>query len=142
MSIAARQAVCDALNFSDDTQRSDLMTPALTSTELIAFLQELLGMRGGVWRHKLTVTAVRSDHPTPDGPNGHEGGNAIDFVETEVGNAPVHLIGDVQACPDARGIGLGGYYQDFAEDFGGYSASTKLFEDNSSSHIHVQTAGY
>jgi hypothetical protein len=145
MSAETRQWVCDQLVFTDDTQKADLLNadPATgTQTNLIAFLQELLTARGGVWQGgKLEVTAVRTDHPTPDGPNGHEGGNAVDFAPV-TDDADLHLIQDVQACVDARGIGLGGYYQQFADACGGYSEQSKLFPDNVSPHIHVQVVGY
>ena len=141
MSQQTRQWVCAQLKFTDDTQQADLMDESRTTTTLIAFLQELLTTRDGVWCNKLEVTAVRTDHPTDDGPDGHSGGNAIDFAPL-VDDADMHLIQDIQACPDARGIGLGGYYQQFAAACGGYGPDSKLFPDNVTNHIHVQVVGY
>lgn len=151
MSSQMRQYVCDNLLFSRDSDRADLMDDGGagaeldthgTSSQLISFLEELLGQRGGVWKRRLLVTAVRSDHPSPDGPNGHAGGNAIDFSEPGVDDAIVHLVQDVQRCPAALGIGLGGPFQAAAAACGGYDEGSKLFEDNSTDHIHVQVKGY
>jgi hypothetical protein len=141
VSIETRTWVCNRLTFTDDTQKSDLMNPDLTTTELIAFLQELLTARFGVWIGKLEVTAVRSDHPSIDGPDGHNGGNAIDLAQI-VDEADRHLIEDIQACEGAKGIGLGGPYQAYSVACGGYNAGSKLFEDNGTDHLHVQVVGY
>jgi hypothetical protein len=144
MSTQARQSVCDAFGQITDGQRADLMNedPATgTSTALIAFLQELFTQRDGVWVGKLVCTAVRSDHPTYDGPDGHSGGNAIDYGQIN-DDADEHLIEDTQDCPGALGVGLGGPYQAYADACGGYNAQSKLFEDNSTDHIHVQVCGY
>jgi hypothetical protein len=144
MSQQTRQAVCDAFAQINDSQKTDLMNedPATgTSTALIAFLQQLFAARDGVWIGRLVCTSVRTDHPTPDGPNGHQGGNAIDFGQVN-DVADLHLIADVQSCSGALGIGLGGPYQAYAEACGGYGPGSKLFEDNSSDHIHVQVVGY
>jgi hypothetical protein len=141
VSIATRQWVVDNLAFSRDSQHLDLLDPNLTTTALIAFLVELLHARDGAWQNGgVLVTSVRSDHPTADGPDGHQGGNAIDFVDAL--GAPEHLLIDVQACDAARGIGCGGRYQEFAPALGGYSPESKLFEDNNEDHIHVQVVGY
>jgi hypothetical protein len=139
MSAQARQEVCDWFRSITDGQRADLMDDTLTTTELIEFLQELFLARDGVWKGLIDCLAVRSDHPTYDGPNGHSGGNAIDIWN---GDARQHLIEDTQACLDARGIGLGGLFQAYADACGGYSESSKLFEDNFSDHLHVQVVGY
>lgn len=141
MSIETRTWVCSQLAYTDNTQQSDLMNPNLTTTELIAFLVELLYARGGAWQNKnILVTAVRTDHPTQDGPDGHSGGNAIDFADNN--GAPGHLLADVQSCEQAKGIGCGGEYQQYAAALGGYSAQSKLFEDNSTNHVHVQVLNY
>lgn len=141
MSLDTRTWVCDNVAFTAASQRSDLMDPALTTTGLIAFLVELLHARSGVWQNKgVVVTAVRSDHPTPDGPNGHQGGNAIDFGDSN--GASGHLAHDVQACDGALGIGLGGEYKAYAVELGGYGPASKLFEDNNTNHIHVQVVSY
>lgn len=144
MSQAARQFVCDSFGSITNGQRADLMNedPATgTSTALIAFLQQLFTVRYGIWAGRLVCTAVRTDHLTPDGPNGHEGGNAIDFGQVS-DVADLHLLADVQSCSGALGIGLGGPYQGYAEACGGYNAKSKLFEDNSTDHLHVQVVGY
>jgi hypothetical protein len=144
MSTQARQAVCDAFGQIDDVQTADLMNedPTTgTSTALIAFLQQLFAARDGVWVDKLVCTAVRTDHPTYDGPDGHSGGNAIDYAQI-TDDADQHLIEDTQSCPGALGIGLGGPYQDYADACGGYNATSKLFEDNNTNHLHVQVVGY
>jgi hypothetical protein len=144
MSSQARQEVVNNFGQITQGQIDDLMNedPATgTSTNLIAFLQELFNQRGGIWVDKLICTAVRSDHPTYDGPDGHSGGNAIDYAQIE-DDADEHLIEDTQACDGAKGIGLGGPYQAYADACGGYNAGSKLFEDNSTDHVHVQVVGY
>jgi len=144
MSKEAREQACDAFGHINGGQRSDLMNEdpeTGTSTELIAFLQELFSQRDGIWRSKLVCTSVRADHPTYDGPNGHSGGNAIDFKQLG-DDAAQHLVQDVQACATAKGIGLGGPLQAFAERCGGYSPKSKLFQDNKTNHVHVQVVGY
>lgn len=135
-----RNWVADGLVFSAESQVSDIKDASLTTDGLILFLEELLTMRDGVWQHTVDVTAVRSDHPTYDGPDGHSGGNAIDFVSTVF--APEHLIADIQKCQMAKGIGLGGAYQMYANELGGYNEQSKLFQDNDETHIHVQVVGY
>ena len=139
MSAQTRQAVVSYFRTISDSQRSDLLDPDLTTTTLIAFLQELFDIRNGVWRGQIDCLSVRSDHPTYDGPNGHSGGNAIDYWN---GDARQHLIEDAQACVDARGIGLGGPFQQYAAACGGYSPQSKLFQDNDSDHLHTQVQGY
>ena len=144
MSAEAREFACDAFGQITAGQRADLMNedPATgTQTALIAFLGELFTERDGIWVGKLVCTSVRSDHPTPDGPNGHQGGNAIDYAEIYP-SAGLHLVADTQSCPAALGIGLGGDYQAYAEACGGYSPVSKLFQDNDQTHIHVQCVGY
>jgi len=139
MSIEARQAVCDSFRTISDGQRADLMDPSLTTTELILFLQQLFAARDGVWKGLIDCLSVRSDHPTYDGPNGHSGGNAIDYWN---GDAREHLIQDAQSCDQAKGIGLGGPFQQYADACGGYNEASKLFEDNPSDHLHTQVVGY
>src|ERR1700692_417494 len=139
MSIETRASICDWLAFSADSRRADLMDPNLTTTDLIEFLVQLRVYRPQP--QSVLVTSVHSDHPTIDGPDGHNpGGTAIDFVDNL--GAPEHLLADVQKCPNGRGIGAGGSYQQYAAALGGYSPESKLFEDNNSDHIHVQVVGY
>lgn len=143
MSIEVREWVCTQLSFQRDSQQTDLLNPSLTTTELIAFLQELLLIRNGIWQnHALIVTAVRSDHLSYDGPNGHAGGNAIDFSQNGPDDAKEHLVRDCQACDGAKGIGLGGPFQEVADACGGYNPQSKLFQDNDTDHIHVQVVDY
>ena len=144
MSQETRALVCGYFAQIDDSQKTDLMNedPATgTSTALIEFLTQLFAARDGIWVGRLVCTSVRTDHETPDGPNGHEGGNAIDFGQVN-DVADLHLIADVQSCPGALGIGLGGPYQAYAEACGGYGPATKLFKDNQTDHIHVQCVAY
>ncbi len=131
-----REAISAELVFTDDTQKSDLLDESLTSTELIEFLQQLLSIRDGVWKgKKLEVLSVRTDHPTEDGPDGHQGGNAIDFAPI-LDDADVHLMQDLNNCPRAMGVGLGGFYQKYL------GLLTHGFTDNSEPHIHVQVLNY
>jgi hypothetical protein len=145
MSQQERQAICDAFGQIDESQRADLMNEdpeTGTTTELIQFLQQLFAQRDGVWVGKLVCTAVRSDHPTYDGPDGHSGGNAIDFSQIGEDDAAEHLLQDTQSCAQAKGIGVGGPFQSVAGTCGGYCEESKLFEDNNTDHIHVQVVGY
>lgn len=146
MSDATREFVCQSFGQITDEQRGDLMNadPATgTSTELIEFLQELFTCRAGVWIGKLKCSSVRRDHPTPDGPNGHQGGNGVDFTQiADPDDAVVHLVQDVQSCTAAKGIGLGGPFQKAADYCGGYNSTSRLFQDNNTDHIHVQVVGY
>lgn len=136
-----RQWIAYQLAYTDATQKSDLLNPAQTTDDLLNFLWDLLHVRAGVWQRKaLLITAVRADHPTQDGPDGHAGGNAVDFADNN--GAPGHLLADVQACSSAKGIGVGGEYRSYADALCGYSASSRLFEDNATDHIHVQVVGY
>jgi hypothetical protein len=83
VSIETRQAVVNntLLSFQDDSQKTDLLDPSLTQTELIAALQHLLEQG---W--PIQVTAVRSDHhddtaldATPPYVGTHAHGWAIDM---------------------------------------------------------------
>jgi len=120
--------------------RSDLLDSTITTDKLISSLSEILSIRNGVWRGNIYITAVRTDHPTYDGPNGHSGGNAYDcYILID---AKKHFIEDQQSCLDARGVGLGGVYQEYADQCGGYNETSKLFQDNESDHVHIQVVGY
>lgn len=152
MTLAVREAVCNAFGQITAGQRADLMDDANggtelathgTSTTLIEFLSQLFAIDDGKWEGKLVCTAVRSDHPTPDGPNGHEGGNAIDYSQiANPDNAPEHLVADTQSCENARGVELNGPFKVAAQACGGYSAASKLFEGDDTDHLHVQVVGY
>jgi hypothetical protein len=146
MSVAAREAVCNAFGQITAGQRADLMNDdpnTGTSTDLIAFLQKLFAIRNGVWVGKLVCEAVRSDHPTYDGPDGHSGGNAIDYSQiANPDDAAEHLVADTQSIEEAKGIGCAGPFKAVAAQLGGYNAQSKLFEDNDTDHLHVQVVGY
>ncbi len=136
MSILTRKAICADLSFTNCTQERDLMDKSLTSPELVEFLSQLLSIRGGVWKgKKIEVLSVRTDHPTPDGPNGHQGGNAIDLAPI-IDDADVHFMKDLNSCSRAMGVGVGGMYRQYL------SLLARGFEDNNTSHIHVQVLNY
>lgn len=61
MSILAREQLVDQLAFTADSQRSDLLDPELTQTQLIALLLDVSSAAQG-WSCKLKLTSVRSDH--------------------------------------------------------------------------------
>jgi len=141
--LMTRQQVCDSFGLISPSQRADLMNPSITTLGLIEFLSELFEQRGGIWRGKLVCTAVHSDHPTYDSVNGHSGGNAIDISQmSSPDDAVVHLVKDIQACEMAKGIGLGGPFQAAVATCGPYGPASKLFEDNSTDHIHIQVVSY
>lgn len=135
-----RDAICAELTFQKESQKSDLLDPSITTETLLTFLSELLSRRDGIWKGKLVVTSVKSDHDD-DGPNGHFGGNALDFAAIQ-DDANGHLIADAQACEDARGIGLSPYYWNYVPALGGFNEASKLFADQGGQHIHVQVVGY
>jgi len=69
MSIQAREQLCDRLIFQRDSQRSDLMDPDMTNTDLIALMLDVT--KNVYWE----VTAVRSDHHDDSGLGLHSHAN-------------------------------------------------------------------
>lgn len=140
MSIAARQALVNSgkLVFQNPSQKSDLLNPNLTTTELIAALIYLTHVRG--WY--IEITAVRRDHHD-DGPRGHAGGKAFDgwpLASSHPGdyldaNDPrfQHYLVDLADIPYLYQIGLAGS-ADTAENRG--CAGPTVFEDSGADHVH------
>ena len=61
MSLSTREYVVSRCRFTDDTQKTDLLSPDITKTELIALLVDVLAsISGGAYF--IGVTAVKTDH--------------------------------------------------------------------------------
>ena len=136
-----RQALVDRLHFTDDSQRSDLLNPALTDENLILALEFMvpLCLKG------VLITAVRSDHPTYDGGptgHGHNGGKAIDFWTASPDDTDVvEVVVAAARTPYFWTVGLGGS----AKQFVSYVTWPEqppfvLFMDNNTDHLHAQCA--
>ncbi len=141
MSIAARQSLVTSgkLVFQHASQKSDLLDPALTVTELIAAMLYLTSSRG--WH--IEVTAVRTDHHD-DGPNWHAGGKAFDgwplasstpqdYLDASDPRFQHYLV-DCADVPYLYQIGLAGT-ADTAENRG--CAGPTVFEDSGGDHVHL-----
>lgn len=154
MSQQARELLCSKLIFKDEhdgtanpTQRADLMDPAMTDSGLVAMMLDVIKED----YFFVEVTAVRRDHLTIDGPNGHNpGGCGLDgyFLKSRTHadwldpTSPHFADGLEQAfaSPWRRQIGLGGDTQT-AENFTAIHDPAMIdtdsaFHDNSSDHIH------
>jgi len=141
MSIEARQALVNSPNtiFQADSQRADLLDPALTQTGLIAFLQVLCA------KWPVEFTAIKSDHHDDSalGLHCHFNGYAADCWPLASAKA-----GDYLDAGDAR-------FQEFLADaativthyqtgLGGsaYTATNMTaagptaFEDDGADHVH------
>jgi hypothetical protein len=145
MSILARQTLVydrGDVFFQRQSQRLDLLNPALTRTELIALFTYIADM--GV---PIEFTAIRSDHSDDSalGPHSHANGAAADFwflTHREPGawldagsplfRSYLRIIARSQWC---EGIGLGGS-ANTPENMA--ACNGKGFPDDKQDHIHVQ----
>jgi hypothetical protein len=140
MSIEARQGLCDRLAFQDDSQRSDLMNPNLTQTDLIALLIAL----AEDWN--IEVTAVRSDHHDDSalGEHSHANGWCIDLWPLASAAAGDYLdagdprfaafLEDVAKQPQLYQIGLAGSAWTSAN---AVAAGGTVFHDDGADHVHI-----
>jgi len=119
MSAEARAALTERLVYRNESDKLDLLDENLTQTFLIAFLIDIADAADAVGC-KVLLTAVRSDHPTVDGPHGHNGGFAADGWLLNSAKDGDYVSGDgsderfakwlagMDASPYRRQIGLGG----------------------------------
>ena len=149
-----REALCAWLVFKDEhdgtaspTQRADLLDSGWTDSGLVAFLLDI--KNAGFY---FEVTSVRRDHPSVDGPNGHNpGGRGVDGWPL---NTPTH--GDYMPATSPHfadfleaaaasawrfQIGLGGSSDTPANlaAIGGQAAvdAGTAFQDNATEHVHL-----
>jgi hypothetical protein len=140
-SIQARAQLCAQLVFQRDSQRSDLMDGAITRTELVALLLELLGEG-----HCLEITAVRSDHSDDSalGEHSHANGYCADVWPLASRTAGDYLdagdsrfqrfLADVAKSHWLYQVGLAGT----ARTFGNLSAAgITAFADTGADHVHL-----
>lgn len=152
MSIQAREQLVNHPHaiFERDSQRADLLNPALTQTELVALLLDILG-KG----HIVLFTAVRSDHhddsglnPAPPHVGTHAGGfaadtwplastRATDFLDASDSRLQSYLR-DAAQSPWLLQIGLAGS-ADTAQDRA--AAGSTVFSDGGADHIHLGANG-
>ncbi len=145
MSIEARTDLCDRLFFQAASQRSDLLDPNATQTQLIAFLLDMVN--AGFF---LEVTAVRSDHHDDSalGLHCHAHGYCADVWPLNTPKAgdymdatSVHFQDFLEvaaASPWRYQIGLAGSAQT-AENRA--AAGSSCFDDDGADHIHVGANG-
>lgn len=137
MSKETREEVANALAYKNEpVQKADLLDPTITSTYLIAILQDAIPRA----KHKILVTAICSDHHN-DGPNGHAGGYCIDIWNADWQTFGDHGVVDViQACVDSKycwSIGLAGVAQQWAHEVKWPPGPFYWFMDAGADHIHV-----
>jgi hypothetical protein len=143
VSIEARQALVDSPQtvFQAESQRSDLLDPALTQTGLIALLSELVA-KG----HVLLFTAVKSDHHDDSGLGEHchfngycadlwplHSANPTDYIDASDPAFAVFLK-DVDASDWTYQIGLAGSAWTSAN---AVAAGDAVFHDDGADHIHL-----
>ena len=141
MSLEARHALCERLVFQAESQRDDLMAPAVTNTDLIALLLELTN-KG--WH--LEITAVRSDHHDDSalGLHCHANGYCVDLwplVTGEAGNyydaGNPHFADFLEDCAESvwlYQVGLAGTANTQANRA---AAGHTVFPDDGADHIHL-----
>jgi hypothetical protein len=127
-------------------QRADFLDLSKTSTNLVAFLLEMIG-KG----HIIQFTAVRSDHrddlhlnPTPPHSGTHEAGFAADcwplteFVADKWVSARApemqEFLRDAARSPWLKQIGLAGDADNFLDEI---AAGGTWFPDDGADHIHL-----
>jgi hypothetical protein len=145
VSIAARAALCKALFFQADSQRSDLMDPTVTKTELVALL---LGLTDLGWH--IEITSVKTDHSDDSnlGLYCHANGYAADLWPLLTAQAGDYLdagssaftkfLADLRASPWLYQIGLGGSAWSPGN---AYTAGPSAFRDDGEDHVHVGASG-
>jgi hypothetical protein len=144
-----RQWVAARLFYQDSTQKSDILDPNKTQTELIAALQSLL-KKG----YHIELTAVNSDHhddtnlnPTPPYCGVHAHGWAVDCWPLNSAtpgdwvDASTHIfrqfLVDISKVPFYMQTGLVGDGADSAANF--QAAGPGAFQDDGGAHIHIGT---
>jgi hypothetical protein len=142
MSQEARNALVanPKLSFTDDSQAADLKDENVTSTYLIAMLEWQLAHTS----EPIELLAVRSDHPSPDGPWAHEGGMAVDLYprnwQGREEEAVVSVLKGLADNPYCEAVGLGGVTQGWGGEITWPTLYFVCFNDNGSDHIHAGCA--
>jgi hypothetical protein len=145
MSLAARAELCAKLIFQDESQKSDLMNPEVTQTQLIALLLDIVG-KG----HTLEITAVKSDHHDDSalGLHCHFNGYAADcwplntYTPGDYMDAGTHdfrqFLVDASQSQWLFQIGLAGSADTPANHT---AAGATCFSDDGGDHIHFGANG-
>jgi hypothetical protein len=146
MSLAARASLCNRLIFQNDSQRTDLLNPDKTQTQLIALLIGLLD-RG----HYLEITAVRTDHSDDSalGLHCHANGYAADCWPLASATAADYLDASTQAfrsfledVSDSAWLFQVGLVGDGADSAANFAAAGRTaFQDDGGPHIHLGANG-
>lgn len=140
MSLQARQDLVAKLTFTDGTQKSDLLDPTITDTWLIAMLTDLVTRCA----EPIEILAVRTDHPSKDGPWAHSGGLAVDLYpknwEGREKEAVVYVMKAVAENPYAWAIGFGGVTQQWQTYVSWPTRNFVAFNDSDEDHLHVDAA--
>jgi hypothetical protein len=141
MSIEARVALCRRLHFQDMSQRSDLLDPDLTNTQLVALLTDLLNHGC-----KIVITAVRSDHHDDSGLGKfcHANGYCADVWPLASDNATDYLdagdprfaafLADAASFGALHQIGLAGSAWNKSNTI---AAGPSVFADDGDDHVHL-----
>jgi hypothetical protein len=140
VSIQARQELIKKLVFQKDSQRSDLLDPALTQTSLIALLLDVARY------FTVEITAIRSDHHDDSalGPHSHAAGYAVDLWPLRSYKASDYVDADDQSfrlflqtvarCPWLAQIGLAGSADTLENRL---SSGSTVFGDSGGDHVHL-----
>lgn len=126
---------------ADDTIRPDILNPEMTQDNLIRLLDRLTAPadKNGLG-YRVLITSLRRDHGNDAnlGPHGHAHGFAVDLWPVDESEMQQFLQNCATNNRWVTKIGLGGSAQDFADKFD--AGATVVFNDNSSDHVHLQTA--
>lgn len=140
MSESTRQALVAKLTV-DPQQRADLLDPGVTSTWLIQMLTTLVT---DLPDEPIEITAVRRDHPTPDGKWAHAGGLAVDLIpknwQGREEEAFVNVMEALAENPYCKSVGLGGDAWGWESYVTWPTVQFIVFQDNASTHIHCGAA--
>lgn len=131
-----RKWILSHLTFQRDSQRMDLLDPAMTSNNLLAAIGKAVLPEPEGKGHRLLITSVRTDHSDDRnlGPHCHARGFAVDLWPMDEANMEA-IVQDF--CTENRKvvkIGLGGS----SKSAHPHAGSTIVFEDNDTDHIHVE----
>ncbi|GAC1422374.1 MAG: hypothetical protein NVSMB64_30820 [Candidatus Velthaea sp.] len=140
MSLAIRQEVEHAVRIQNRIAAGDLLSAAITQTDLIALLaRAVLPPEDGGLGYKLLLTAIRSDHGDDSalGPHSHAAGYAVDCWPQDESQLEEFIEDMALKNRWVVKIGLGGSSRRLLTtlDFG----DAIVFEDNDSDHVHLST---
>ena len=140
MSLEFRQKLVanSKLQFTNESQKQDLLDPTKTKTGLVAMLQYVLDHA----QFGFKLTAVKTDHHDDSalGPHSHFDGQAVDGWPIDSNGIYLDAndlsiwIEDIDDCNFIYQVGLAGsaYTQDNMELLG-----DKGFQDSGADHIHL-----